>query len=255
MASEQEAAAIELRDVQKRFGSQTVLNGVSLEVHQGETLVVLGRSGTGKSVLLKVLIGLVAPDAGSVRIHGKEMTGVSDADANVLRARMGFLFQDAALYDSLSVEDNVAFPLRHQPPARRADAGPAPDNDHRVEELLNFVGMADAKHKMPSEISGGMKKRVGLARALALQPDILLFDEPTAGLDPITAGEIDTLIVNLRREHDVASVVVTHDVHSARKIADRVTLLHEGALVINGTFDDLRRSTDPLISQFLQEAL
>jgi phospholipid/cholesterol/gamma-HCH transport system ATP-binding protein len=249
MADTAHVTAVELQNLHKRFGDQVVLNGISLRVTQAETLAVLGRSGTGKSVLLRLVIGLQAPDTGSILIHGQDIAQLSPDALNAVRTKVGYLFQDAALYDSMTVEDNVAFPLRHH----RATNGLAPTD--RVRELLTFVGMDDDRRKMPAEISGGMKKRVGLARALALQPDILLFDEPTAGLDPITAGEIEALIVKLRTEQRVASIVVTHDLHGAKAIADRVVLLHEGTIALEGTFDELRQSTEPFVSQFVRAAL
>src|SRR5208283_4294285 len=201
----------------KSFGSQKVLNGVSLTVTRGETLAVLGRSGSGKSVLLRLIIGLQKPDSGSVRIHGQDIAGLALDKIGEIRKKMGFLFQHAALYDSLTVEQNVAFPLQHHK-KRMSNAEQA----DRVRQLLAEVGMEGDLRKMPSDISGGMQKRVGLARALALEPDILLLDEPTAGLDPISAGEIDDLVLKLQAEHHMASIVVTHDLHSAKAVADRL---------------------------------
>jgi phospholipid/cholesterol/gamma-HCH transport system ATP-binding protein len=237
---------VALRDVHKSFGAQKVVDGISLTVNRGETLAVLGRSGTGKSVLLRLIIGLQKPDSGSIEIHGQETTKLSLDEMNLLRVKMGFLFQQSALYDSLTVEQNVAFPLeRHtkMSKAERAD---------RVKELLASVGMEDALNKMPSDISGGMKKRVGLARALALRPDILLLDEPTAGLDPITSGEIDELILKLQKENDVASIVVTHDLQSAKTIAGQIALLDNGKVAIEGTFEDLAASEDEFVMDFFK---
>jgi len=245
--------AIELHDLRKQFGQQVVLNGLTLRVDPGETVVVLGRSGTGKSVLLKLLVGLQKPDSGVVKIRGQEITALAEPALNKVRAGIGFLFQEAALYDSLDVGDNVAFPLRHRP-VNGDKAGDAPDISARVTELLSFVGLEDAKAKMPSALSGGMKKRVGLARALALQPDILLFDEPTSALDPITGAEIEELILRLRKEQHVASVVVTHDLRSARRIGDRLAFIHEGVFVFDGPPDALQQSTHPFVVQFLKEA-
>jgi len=243
------AAVIAVEDLHKSFGSQKVLNGISLTVRRGETLAVLGRSGTGKSVLLRLIIGLQKPDSGSVRIHGQDIAGLGLDKIGEIRKRMGFLFQHAALYDSLTVEQNVAFPLQHhKKEMSRSEQG------DRVRKLLAEVGMEGDLEKMPSDISGGMQKRVGLARALALEPDILLLDEPTAGLDPISAAEIDDLVLKLQAEHHMASIVVTHDLHSAKTIADRLALLNEGNVVIEGNFEELQKSDDEFVREFLKHS-
>jgi phospholipid/cholesterol/gamma-HCH transport system ATP-binding protein len=243
------APVVAVENVFKSFAGHKVLNGVSLRVNQGETLAVLGRSGTGKSVLLRLIIGLDTPDSGSVCIHGQNIAGLALDGMGEIRKKMGFLFQQAALYDSLTVKENVAFPLEHH----RRDLSKSERSD-RVRQLLVEVGLDGDIDKMPSDISGGMQKRVGLARALALEPEILLLDEPTAGLDPISSGEIDELILKLQRERRMASIVVTHDLHSAKSIASRLALLNEGDVVIEGTFEDLQRSDIVFVKEFLQQS-
>jgi phospholipid/cholesterol/gamma-HCH transport system ATP-binding protein len=236
---------VQVESLSKSFGKQTVLNGISLEVAQGETLSVLGRSGTGKSVLLKLIIGLHKPDSGSIRVEGEDVAKLALKDLNEIRKKVGFLFQQAALYDSLTIEENVAFPLRRHSKISDGELG------KRVRQLLASVGMDKDAHKLPGELSGGMQKRVGLARALALEPGLLLFDEPTAGLDPITAAEIDELILLLQKERHMTSIVVTHDIRSARKVSDRMVLMRDGQILIEGTFEDLQKSRDPFVMQFL----
>jgi phospholipid/cholesterol/gamma-HCH transport system ATP-binding protein len=222
-----------------------VLNGVNLCVDLGGKVAILGQSGSGKSVLLKLIIRLETSDSGSIRVAGEDVSKADTDRLNEVRKTIGFLFQKAALYDSLSVEENVAFPLgRH---TKMSDT----ERRERVRLLLADVGMDRDRQKMPAQISGGMQKRVGLARALALDPDILLFDEPTAGLDPITAAEISQLILELKRKRKMSAVVVTHDVESARVFADRVVLLHNGKITAAGTLDELRQSRDQFVAQFL----
>jgi phospholipid/cholesterol/gamma-HCH transport system ATP-binding protein len=241
--------AIAVDGLRKAFGSQKVLKGISFEVASGETVAVIGRSGGGKSVLLKLLIRLQMPDSGSIRIGGEEVTELNDKRLNEVRKRIGFLFQQGALYDSLTVHDNVGFPLsKHSKMPREAQA-------KRVRELLSEVGMDEHQEKLPSQISGGMQKRVGLARALALDPEILLFDEPTAGLDPITAAEIGDLILQLKRKRQMSAIVVTHDVHGAKAYSDRMVLLHNGHIRAEGSFEDLQHSKDEFVSQFFGNGL
>jgi phospholipid/cholesterol/gamma-HCH transport system ATP-binding protein len=243
----EEKPPIQVQNLHKSFCSNTVLDGIGLEVRKGETLAVLGRSGTGKSVLLKLLIGLQTPDSGDIAIQGQSIAGRRVEELNEIRKKIGFLFQQAALYDSLTIEENVAFPI-----GRHSRATPE-ERKRRARELLASVGMGQDLEKLPSEISGGMQKRVGLARALALDPEILLFDEPTAGLDPITAAEITKLIVDLKKERGLTGVVVTHDIRGARTFADRVVLLNEGKIVAEGSFAELQGSKDEFVSQFLHE--
>jgi len=242
-------AFVSVENLQKSFGSHKVLNGVTLSVHRGETLAVLGRSGTGKSVLLRIIIGLETPDSGSVSIHGQDIAGLALDRMSAIRMKMGFLFQHAALYDSLTVAGNVAFPLEHH----RKDLSKSERNE-RVKQLLAEVGLEDGFDRMPSDISGGMQKRVGLARALALEPEILLLDEPTAGLDPISSGEIDDLILKLQRERQMASIVVTHDMHSARTIANRLAILDQGNVLIEGSFEDLQQSDIEFVKEFIKQS-
>jgi phospholipid/cholesterol/gamma-HCH transport system ATP-binding protein len=239
---------IEVRSLHKSFNGQRVLDGVNLTVRRGENVAVLGRSGAGKSVLLKTLIGLQGADAGSIRIFGREIRDLPVRDLNRIRSHMGFLFQQAALYDSLTVEENVAFPLE-----RLSDLPPE-GQQHRVLELLEAVGMEEHRHKFPSEISGGMQKRVGLARALALDPEIVLYDEPTAGLDPITGAEIARLILDQATRRQTTGIVVTHDIPATRIFADRMVLLHNGRFVAEGTYAGLHDSRDPFVRDFLREA-
>jgi phospholipid/cholesterol/gamma-HCH transport system ATP-binding protein len=248
MGTEDNSTPIEVKHLSKSFGTQKVLNGIDLSVARGETLAVLGRSGTGKSVLLKLLIGLQKPDAGSIRINGKEIADLDRKQLNEVRKTVGFLFQQAALYDSMTVEQNVEFPL-----SRHTEMS-AEDLKKRARELLASVGMEKDLEKMPSEISGGMQKRVGLARAIALEPGIVLFDEPTAGLDPITGAEIGQLISQLKEKHQMASIVVTHDIHGAKQFSDRVVMLNEGNILVEGTFADLEKSKDKFVVQFLSNA-
>jgi phospholipid/cholesterol/gamma-HCH transport system ATP-binding protein len=236
--------AIAVEDLRKAFGDQRVLNGISFQVARGETVAIIGRSGGGKSVLLKLLIRLQLPDSGSIRIADEEVTNLADKQLNEVRKKIGFLFQQAALYDSLTVEENVAFPLS------RHSNMPTQEQGKKVRELLAEVGMDQDRAKWPSQISGGMQKRVGLARALALDPEILLFDEPTAGLDPITAEEIGKLIADLKQKHQVSAIVVTHDVHGASAYSDRMLLLHNGNIKAEGSFEDLKSSKDEFVSRF-----
>jgi len=241
-------APVLVKGLHKSFGKQAVLDGIDFSVRAGETVAVLGRSGTGKSVLLKLLIGLEKPDSGSIRILGRDIAGLEMDALNEIRKKMGFLFQQSALYDSLSVEQNVEFPLRRHTKLVEGE------RKQRVRELLSNVGLEGDLKKMPSEISGGMQKRVALARALALGPEVVLFDEPTTGLDPITASEIGNLIVDLQKQHHITSVVVTHDMHAAKKFSDRMVLLNEGAIRAEGTFQDLQRSKDEFVKHYMREA-
>ena len=245
----EEPTPILAEQVRKTFGAQTVLNGLTLKVPRAKSLAVLGKSGTGKSVLLKLIIRLQTPDSGSIKINGTEIGGLATEQLNEIRKKIGFLFQQAALYDSLTVGENVEFPLLRHTEFKESE------RKDRVRQLLSDVGMDKDLEKRPSQISGGMQKRVGLARALALDPEILLFDEPTAGLDPITAGEITKLFVALKTRRKLTSVVVTHDIHHAEAFADRVALLKDGNIHLEGTFEDLKKSKDEFVAQFMRNGM
>jgi phospholipid/cholesterol/gamma-HCH transport system ATP-binding protein len=241
-----ETPAVELRHVSKAFGDLRVLDDVSLAVAAGHAVCILGRSGTGKSVTLKHIVGLLAPDEGQVLVEGEEITQLKGADLARVRKRIGLLFQSAALFDSISVGENVAFPLRRH--SKLSDA----EIRAKAQDLLQRVGLEDAYDKMPADLSGGMKKRAGLARALSLGPAILLADEPSAGLDPITAGEIDELLVALNEQAGTTLIVVTHNIPSARVIGAELVFLHEGRIIAQGDAATLDRSEDPIVWQFMR---
>lgn len=228
------------------IGGQEILRGFSLKVYEGETLVLLGRSGGGKSVFLRHLIGLMKPVSGQILYEGKDIAGLEERELAPIRRSMGMLFQNGALFDSMNVGDNVAFPLREHGVTDEALIA------RKVEEALDMVDLAGQQNKMPVNLSGGMRKRVALARALISEPRCMLYDEPTAGLDPIVADSIDVLIRRLQRKLGVTSIVVTHDMKSAFAIADHVALLHQGQCYFYGTCDQLRESTDPIIRDFVE---
>ncbi len=237
---------IEIHGLKKRLGGKQVLDGVDLDVRQGETMVVMGRSGTGKSVLLKHIIGLMTPDAGTIEIDDLDIANLPDRELNEVRRHFGMLFQGAALFDSLTVGENVALPLREHTRMKEGEVRA------RVAERLEWVGLKGVEEVKPASLSGGMKKRVGLARAIVMDPKYVLYDEPTTGLDPIMADVIDQLIRSLQRRMGVTSVVVTHDMQSAFKVADRIALLNEGRVVFLGSVEDVRTTKDPLVRQFVE---
>ena len=236
---------IRIVDLHKSFGSKPVLNGVSLEISKGETMVVIGQSGSGKSVLLKLLIGIMRPDRGEIRIDGMDVAALRGDALLLVTRKFGMLFQAAALFDSMTVAQNVAFGLE-----RYTDLGPD-EIAGRVADSLARVGLRGIEGLMPHELSGGMKKRVGLARAIAYGPEIILYDEPSTGIDPIRADAINELIVLLKKEMNVTSVVITHDMVSATKVADRMAMLYEGRIIALGTPEDIRNSADPIVQQFI----
>jgi phospholipid/cholesterol/gamma-HCH transport system ATP-binding protein len=238
-------AAVRLDRVTKSFGSRRVLDDVSFEVKAASGFVILGRSGTGKSVTLKHIVGLVKPDNGRVFVEEDEISALDGLELSRVRKQIGFLFQNAALFDSISVGENVAFPMRRHTKLQEREIR------QRATEKLDAVGLGSEYDKMPSTLSGGMRKRAGLARALALDPPILLVDEPSAGLDPITADEIDDLLLGLKQQGKTTLIVVTHNIPSARRLGDELVMLHEGRIRAMGTVEDLERSSDDLVRAFM----
>jgi phospholipid/cholesterol/gamma-HCH transport system ATP-binding protein len=239
------SGAVQLRQLYKAFDGNQVLQGVDLTIEAGEILTILGGSGTGKSVLLKLIIGLLKPDAGGILIEGQDIVPLREEELLKVRQKVGMLFQGAALFDSLSVKENVAFPLREHTPMAEAEIG------SRVAEVLALVGMTGMEEKFPAELSGGMRKRVGLARAVALTPRVVLYDEPTTGLDPRNVDKINELITALRAKLQVTSVVVTHDLQSAFRISDRVALLSGGQIAATGPPGEIAQRDDPVVREFL----
>ncbi len=236
---------VKVRGLCKSFGSMDILKGVDLSVQEGENLVVLGKSGVGKSVLIKCMVGLIEYDSGEIHVFGNEIAQLNERQLNELRLKMGFLFQSAALYDSMSVRENLSFPLIHHRKDLKKD-----DRDQVVLEALEQVGLADAIDKMPSELSGGMSKRVGLARTLIMKPAIMLYDEPTTGLDTITSREISELILSMQKKNNISSIIITHDMVCAKMTGDRIIVLKEGVIVATGTYDELAASDDEWVQSF-----
>lgn len=236
---------IQVRDLKKSYGSHRVLDGVSFEIEKGESVVIIGRSGGGKSVLLKHMIGLLRPESGQVLIGGEDISGMNERELIRVRQRFGMLFQGAALFDSLTVAENVGFAFRHERGLTPAEV------TQKVTEALEMVDLPGTEDKKPSELSGGMKKRVGLARAIVYQPEIVLYDEPTTGLDPIVSDSIDQLILRVRDRLRVTTVVVTHDMRSARRLGQRILMLHDKKIYATGTSDEIFTSADPVVKQFI----
>ncbi len=246
---EEKKAVIRIRDVRKSFGDNHVLNGFNLELLEGENLVVMGKSGSGKSVMIKCLVGLMLPDSGYIEVMGKEIASLDHETLDELRSDIGFLFQGSALYDSMTVRENLEFPLRRH----KEKLGKISDTTPLVLEALENVGLADAIDLMPAELSGGMKRRVALARTLILKPKIILYDEPTSGLDPITAKEIIELMRTIQKKYGTSSLIITHDVDCARVISERMVLLVDGINYAEGTYSELSASTDPKVEAFFKK--
>ncbi|MHB1223795.1 MAG: ABC transporter ATP-binding protein [Gemmatimonadaceae bacterium] len=236
---------IQLIDIHKSFGPKNVLNGFTLDVHEGETMVIIGFSGSGKSVAIKHIVGLLEPDRGTVKVDGQDVASLPRRELYALRARIGYVFQFAALFDSLSIGDNVAMGLRKQGMAES-------DISTRVGEALELVDLPGVERRFPAELSGGMRKRVGIARAIALRPKYILYDEPTTGLDPVTSAVIDQLMCRMRDQLGVTGIVITHDMRSAYTVGTRIAMLYEGRVRQVGTVDEMRNSTDPVVHQFVE---
>lgn len=236
---------IEIKDLHKAFGEEKVLNGVDLTLAPGENLVVLGKSGSGKSVLIKLIVGLLAADSGSIRVFDTEMTDINDKELALMRQKIGFLFQSGALYDSMSVRQNLEFPLR-----RIRKELSEKERTGKIKDALESVGLADSIDKMPSQLSGGMRKRIGLARTIVVDPLIMLYDEPTSGLDPTTTHEISNLILDVQTELKTASIIITHDIDCAKMIGNRLVMLQNGKIFMEGTAEDFENSQDETIRSF-----
>lgn len=239
-------AVVDIKELKKSFGSKKVLESITLTLAKGENLVVLGKSGTGKSVLIKCMMRLIQPDEGEIQVLGKNILELKEKDLNDMRKSIGFLFQSAALYDSMTVGENLEFPLRGEKKVS------AEEKSKRVVEALQNVGLEDSIHKMPSELSGGMRKRIGLARTMMLKPKIMLYDEPTTGLDPITSKEISKLILDVQKKYNTSSIIITHDMECARITANRIIILKEGKVAMEGTYEELKKSEDEWIRSFFE---
>lgn len=239
---------LELNNIKKSFGDNQVLKGFSLKLFEGENLVIMGKSGSGKSVMVKCIVGLIQPDSGSITIRDKDIINMEQTELDFLRTEIGYLFQGSALYDSMTVRENLEFPLRRN----RHKIENFKDTTTLVKEALEAVGLLDAIDKMPAELSGGMQRRVALARALILKPKIIMYDEPTTGLDPITANEIIQLMRSIQKQYNTSSLIITHDVDCARVISNRMILLVDGVNYAEGTFEELSNSTDPQTRAFFK---
>jgi len=236
---------IKIQGLKKAFGSNVVLNDLNFVLNKGENVAVLGRSGSGKSVLIKCIIGLLEPDSGTIEVLGKNVPELNEAELDRLRVKIGFLFQSNALYDSMTVRENLEFPL-----TRVLKLSDQTELDQRVEEALDGVGLLDAIDKMPSDLSGGMRKRVGLARTMIVQPEIMLYDEPTTGLDPITSREISELILQMQKKYKTTSIIITHDMECASITADRIVVMNDGEYVAEGSFAELQGSKEQFVRSF-----
>lgn len=245
LRNDNKAVVISIKDLKKSFGSLTVLNGVNLDILQGENIAVLGRSGSGKSVLIKIIAGLLKPDSGTVKVLGQAVDKISAKELQTLRLKLGFSFQSSALYDSMTVKGNLEFPL-----VRNKRNLSKKETNEAIEGVLDDVGLRDAINQMPSELSGGQRKRIGIARTLILEPEIMLYDEPTAGLDPITCIDINNLIIQVQKQYNTSSIIITHDLTCAKTTANQVAVLLEGKFFITGSFEEVFSSENANIKSF-----
>jgi len=248
-AAASQEVVIDIKGLRKSFGGNHVLNNINLELRKGENVVVLGRSGTGKSVTIECIVGLLTPDEGSVKVFGEEVADMDEKELKELRIRIGFLFQSGALYDSMTVRENMEFPL-----TRVLKIKDQAEIDKRVASVLESVGLSEAIDKMPSDLSGGMRKRAGLARTLIVNPEIMLYDEPTTGLDPITSREISELIIRIQKKNKTSSIIITHDMECARIASDRVLVMDDGEYVAEGTFEELLKSKDKNVASYFNQS-
>jgi phospholipid/cholesterol/gamma-HCH transport system ATP-binding protein len=239
---------VDIDHISKTFGTKEVLKDINLQLKRGENVVVLGKSGQGKSVTIQCIVGLLTPDDGTVKVFGDDVARMNEEQLKELRTKVGFLFQSGALYDSMTVRDNLEFPL-----TRILKITDQAELDKRVEEALDGVGLSEAIDKLPSDLSGGMRKRAGLARTMIVRPEIMLYDEPTTGLDPITSREISELILNMQKKYKTSAIIITHDMECAKITADRVMIMNEGTYIAEGSFDELKKSDDELVRSFFNE--
>jgi len=249
-ASTKEEVVIAIKGLKKSFGEKDVLKDINLELKKSENVVILGRSGTGKSVTIQCIVGLLKPDGGSLKVFGDEVEGMTATELKQLRIKIGFLFQSGALYDSMTVRENLEFPL-----TRVLKLKDQQEIDKRVEEALSSVGLLEAIDKLPSDLSGGMRKRAGLARTIIVNPEIILYDEPTTGLDPITSREISELILNIQKKYKTSSLIITHDMECARIAADRMLIMDEGSFIAEGSFASLHKSNNKVVEAFFKDIL
>jgi phospholipid/cholesterol/gamma-HCH transport system ATP-binding protein len=246
--SQSKDIVLEINNLRKSFANQEVLRNVSLQLYNGENLVVLGKSGSGKSVLIKCIVRLLTPDEGIIRVFGEDVSSLKREGLSELRKKIGFLFQSGALYDSMTVKENLEFPLR-----RIKKKMNQKEIDEKIDEVLENVGLTDALNKMPSQLSGGMRKRISLARTIIVDPKIMLYDEPTTGLDPVTSDEISLLINQVQKKYKTSSIIITHDIECARASANRLIMLHDGEVYKEGTIEDYENSDDSLIKSFFKD--